>query len=270
MPDVPTPTTGRTPAPLPSYFDEIANDYDAQMSRMPGDAWVREAFQDFVIRDLSPGEVVLDFGCGTGTDAKVYAERGFRVIGYDSSPAMMQVAVNRCRTEIGESRVEIFSCPYEEFLRKPWTTDQPSAVVSNFAVLNLVPSLRASLARFHEILQLGGSVFLNLLNPCHVRNLVTPGLRRPMLRAILHGTTEFPFAKVPTHLYRESFVRQAARPYFELDRRAGIGAIVNHAAIAGSWRTPLGFRERIEHRFFSTRAMAAAGKFTFLKLRRPG
>jgi SAM-dependent methyltransferase len=255
---------------VPSFFDDIANDYDAQMSRMPGDLWTREAFQDFVIRDLFPGGVMLDFGCGTGIDAKVYAERGFRVIGYDSSPAMTQVAVNRCRTEIGGNLVEIFCCPYEEFLRRPWPMEPPSAIVSNFAVLNLVPSLRAAFARFHEILQPGGSVFLNLLNPCYVRNLVTPGLRRPMLRALLHGTTEFPFAKVSTHLYRESFVRRAARPYFELERRAGIGAIVNHAAIAGSWQTPLGFRERIEHRFFSTRAMAGAGKFTFLKLRRTG
>jgi len=65
-------------------------------------------------------------------------------------------------------------------------------------------------------------------------------------------------------------VRQAAEPYFELDRRAGVGAIVNHAAIAGSWGAPLGWRERIEHRFFSTRAMAGAGKFTFLKLRGRG
>ena len=146
--------------------------------------------------------------------------------------------------------------------------DQPSAIVSNFAVLNLVPSLHAAFTRFHEILQPGGSIFLSLLNPCHLRNLVTPGLRRPMLRAILHGITEFPSAKVPTLLYRERFVRQAARPYFELDRRAGIGAIVNYAAIAGSWRAPLGLRERIERRLFSTRAMAGAGKFTFLKLRR--
>ena len=259
---------GETPAPVPSFYDDIAEVYDAQMSRMPGDVWTREAFQDFVIRELSPGEVLLDFGCGTGVDTKVYAARGFRVIGYDSSPAMVREAVNRCRTDIEGSLVEIFSCPYEDFLRRPWPMDQPSAIVSNFAVLNLVPSLHAAFTRFHEILQPGGSIFLSLLNPCHLRNLVTPGLRRSMLRAIFHGITEFPSAKVPTLLYRERFVRQAARPYFELDRRAGIGAIVNYAAIAGSWRAPLGLRERIERRLFSTRAMAGAGKFTFLKLRR--
>jgi SAM-dependent methyltransferase len=253
----------------PTFYDDIASDYDAQMSRMPGDVWVREAFQDFVLRGLSPVELVLDFGCGTGIDASAYADRGFRVIGYDSSPGMARVAVNRCGAGDG-GRVEIFSGPYEEFLRSPWTLERPTAIVSNFAVLNLVPSLREAFARFHEILQPGGSVFLSLLNPCHVRNVAVPGLRRAMLRAVLHGVTEFPSAKVPTFLYRESVVRREARPSFRLERRAGIAAIVDYAKIAGSWRAPLGLRERIERRFFSTRAMAGAGKFTFLKFRRTG
>ncbi len=255
---------------MPSFYDEIAKDYDAQMSRVPGDAWAREAFQDFVIRELSPDELLLDFGCGTGLDTKAYAERGFHVVGYDSSSAMAREAVTRCKTEIEDRRVEIFSGPYEEFLRRPWTMDTPSAIASNFAVLNLVPSLREAFTRFHEILRPGGRVFLSLLNPCHPRNLATPGLRRPMLKALLHGMADFPSAKVPTLLYRERFVRQAARPYFELERRAGIGAVVDYAAIAGSWQAPLGWKERVERRLFSTRVLAGAGKFTFLELRKPG
>ncbi len=255
---------------MPTFYDDIADVYDTQMSRMPGDVWVREAFQDFVLRELSPPGTLLDFGCGTGIDAGVYAERGFRVIGYDSSPGMVQVAVKRCGTGDAGGRVEIFSCPYEEFLRRPWTLERPTVIVSNFAVLNLVPSLREAFARFHEILQPGGSVFLSLLNPCHVRSVAVPGLRRAMLRAVLHGVTEFPSAKVPTLLYRENFVRREARPHFRLERRAGIGAIVNYEAIAGSWRAPLGWRERVERRYVSTRAMAGAGKFTFLKLRVAG
>jgi SAM-dependent methyltransferase len=254
----------------PTFYDDLADVYDIQMSRMPGDAWTRDAFQDFVTRDLSPGDVVLDFGCGTGVDAKAYAGKGFRVIGYDSSPGMARVAVNRCGTDDTRGRVEIISFPYEKFLQGPWPMEKPTVIVSNFAVLNLVPSLRAAFARFYEILKPGGSVFLSLLNPCHVRNLVTPGLRRTMLRALLHGVTEFPSAKVPTLLYRESFVRREARPHFRLEGRAGIGAVVNYEAIAGSWRAPLGWRERTERRTFSTRAMAGAGKFTFLKLRRAG
>jgi SAM-dependent methyltransferase len=259
---------GADSPPASAFYDDIADVYDIQMSRMPGDIWARDAFQAFVTRDLAPRDVLLDFGCGTGIDARAYAAKGFRVIGYDSSPGMARVAANRGRAADAGGRVEIFSGPYEEFLRGPWAKERPAAIVSNFAVLNLVPSLREAFARFHEILGPGGSVFLSLLNPCYVRNAVTPGLRRAMLQAILHGVSEFPSAKVPTLFYRESFVRREARPYFRLDRRAGIGAIVNGEAIEGSWQAPLGLRERVERRFFATRAMAGAGKFTFLKLRR--
>lgn len=258
---------GADSPPASAFYDDIADVYDIQMSRMPGDVWARDAFQDFVTRDLSPGEVLLDFGCGTGIDARAYAASGFRVIGYDSSPAMARVAASRCQSADAGGRAEILSLPYEEFLRGPWPMEKPAAIVSNFAVLNLVPSLREAFARFQEILRPGGRVFLSLLNPCYVRNAVTPGLRRTMLRAVVRGVAEYPSAKVPTLLYREGFVRREARPHFRVDRRAGIGAIVNGEAIEGSWQAPLGLRERVERRFFATRLMAGAGKFTFLRLR---
>ncbi len=126
---------------MSSYYDEIAADYDLQMTRIPGDTWAREAFQDFVIRGLAPGAVLLDFGCGTGLDTTVYAARGFHVVGYDSSPAMAREAACRCRDDIERRVVEVFSAPYEEFLGRPWTIGPPSAIAANFAVLNLVPSL---------------------------------------------------------------------------------------------------------------------------------
>jgi SAM-dependent methyltransferase len=267
MPDERTAAGADSPR-ASAFYDDIADVYDIQMSRIPGDVWARDAFQDFVTRDLSPRDVLLDFGCGTGIDARAYAAKGFRVVGYDSSPGMARVAANRCQAADAGGRAEIASFPYEGFLRSPWPMERPAAIVSNFAVLNLVPSLREAFARFHEILGPGGYVFLSLLNPCYVRNAATPGLRRAMLRAALHGVVEFPSAKVPTLLYRESFVRRAARPHFRVDRRAGIGAIVNGEAIEGSWQAPLGLRERVERRFFATRVMAGAGKFTFLKLRR--
>jgi len=261
-------SAGEVAPPPSAYYDDIADVYDIQMSRMPGDVWARDAFQDFVTRDLSPGGMLLDFGCGTGIDARAYAAKGFRVIGYDSSPGMARVAMNRCQAADAGGRAAILSFPYEKFLRKPWPMERPTAIVANFAVLNLVPSLGEAFARFHEILGAGGNVFLSLLNPCFVQNAVTPGLRRTMLRAVLRGVAEFPSAKVPTLLYREGFVRREARPHFRVDRRAGIGAIVNGDAIEGSWAAPLGLRERVERRLFATRVMAGAGKFTFLKLRR--
>ena len=49
--------------------------------------------------DASPGEVVLDFGCGTGELAARIAATGARVIGLDSDPAMVAAAARRLGAE---------------------------------------------------------------------------------------------------------------------------------------------------------------------------
>ena len=51
--------------------------------------------------DASPGEVVLDLGCGTGELAARIAATGARVIGLDSDPAMVAAAARR----LGEANV---------------------------------------------------------------------------------------------------------------------------------------------------------------------
>ena len=49
--------------------------------------------------DASPGEVVLDLGCGTGELAARIAATGARVIGLDSDPAMVDAAARRLGAE---------------------------------------------------------------------------------------------------------------------------------------------------------------------------
>jgi prepilin-type processing-associated H-X9-DG protein len=51
--------------------------------------------------DASPGEVVLDLGCGTGELAARIAATGARVIGLDSDPAMVAAAARR----LGEANI---------------------------------------------------------------------------------------------------------------------------------------------------------------------
>jgi cyclopropane fatty-acyl-phospholipid synthase-like methyltransferase len=46
-----------------------------------------------VLDQLNPGARILDLGCGTGTPTAVYLlERGFRVVGLDSSAKMLEIA----------------------------------------------------------------------------------------------------------------------------------------------------------------------------------
>jgi len=72
-------------------FTLIAAHYDELMSGVPYRYWV-----DYVQRILDrmhyEPSTVLDVACGTGNVSEIFASRGFRVVGVDISPQMIEVA----------------------------------------------------------------------------------------------------------------------------------------------------------------------------------
>jgi len=63
------------------------------------------AMQERFAARLAPGASVLDFGCGSGRDAKSFLERGFRVTATDGSPEMCGIASRLTGLEV---RNELF------------------------------------------------------------------------------------------------------------------------------------------------------------------
>src|SRR3989442_1483049 len=122
------------------YFDSIAPRYDELISSVTRNIWVRDAFRSLVEETVAPGALLLDFGCGTGTDALWYAERGYRVIAYDNCRAMIDQLRTKCAAAI--TRGEIIPChaEYQAFLGLE-LRPRPVAIVSNFAVLSLISDL---------------------------------------------------------------------------------------------------------------------------------
>jgi 2-polyprenyl-3-methyl-5-hydroxy-6-metoxy-1,4-benzoquinol methylase len=45
---------------------------------------------------VPPGGHILDAGCGSGRDAKAFAQQGFRVTAFDASSALAQLATEHC------------------------------------------------------------------------------------------------------------------------------------------------------------------------------
>jgi SAM-dependent methyltransferase len=69
-------------------FTETVEDYRRYRPDYPA------ALFDWLIEDadLSPGDVVIDVGCGTGISSRQLAARGLEVIGVDANEAMVEVA----------------------------------------------------------------------------------------------------------------------------------------------------------------------------------
>lgn len=75
-------------------YTTFAKVYDEFMDNVPYADWcgyLAGLLGDYGIED----GIVLDLGCGTGTLTEMLAEHGFEMIGIDSSPEMLEIAIEK-------------------------------------------------------------------------------------------------------------------------------------------------------------------------------
>jgi SAM-dependent methyltransferase len=108
----------------------------------------------FSLGKLSPGERVVDVGCGAGIDSLIAAKKvgpDGRVLGVDMTPSMLEKA-RRAAEEAGLKNVE-FREGYAESL--PVDDGWADVVISN-GVLNLMPDKDTALQEMSRVLKPSG------------------------------------------------------------------------------------------------------------------
>ena len=140
--------TGRAWAEDLSYPAELARVPDAAVGSFAGVA------NPWALGRLTPGERVLDLGCGAGTDSLVAAQMvgaEGRVVGIDMTPEMLAQARSAAE-EMGAPNVEFVEGEAE---RLPFVDESFDVVVSN-GVIDLVPDKDAVFAEIFRVLRPGG------------------------------------------------------------------------------------------------------------------
>jgi SAM-dependent methyltransferase len=119
---------------------------EPELARVP-DATV-ESFagvaNHWLLHDIEPGSVVLDLGCGAGTDLLIAAQMGGadgRVIGVDMTSAMLERAAVSARA-VGLESIELHESLTETLPLEDASVD---VVISN-GVIDLVPDKEAVFA----------------------------------------------------------------------------------------------------------------------------
>jgi arsenite methyltransferase len=107
---------------------------------------------------IEPGSVVLDLGCGAGTDLLIAAQMtgsAGRVIGVDMTATMLERA-RQSATEMGLTNVELHESLIEAL---PLDDASVDVVISN-GVIDLVPDKDAVLDEIDRVLRPGGRLQL--------------------------------------------------------------------------------------------------------------
>ena len=133
---------------------------EPELSRVP-DASV-ESFagvaNHWLLGRIDPGAVVLDLGCGAGTDLLISAQMtgpGGRVIGIDMTASMLDLA-RASASQMGLANVEL----HEALIESAPVEDASVDVVISNGVIDLVPDKNAVLDEIDRVLRPGGRLQL--------------------------------------------------------------------------------------------------------------
>jgi len=172
----------------PFEADETASSYDIWFEMPLGKAM--DDLQKALIYHLArpqPGESALDMGTGTGHYACDLASRGLRVVGYDSSEAMLRVARAKDSPVIWQ-RGEAEVLPF---------TDNSFDLVLSVTTLEFVDDPARALSEMFRVVAPGGRLVVAVLN-------ATSAWGKSYIREALQQNTPFRHA----HLYTPNeFVR---------------------------------------------------------------
>jgi SAM-dependent methyltransferase len=192
-------------------------EYVAQLSARRSDACARAAFRDLVLKLAQPGATLFDFGCGTGMDARFYAESGFTVRGYDIDEAMCDFFAAHCQDLMSHGRVTLERARYPDFIEgRDRTLPLADLVTANFAPLNLVGNLQELFAKFHALTAPSGRVLASVLSPYYLGDLRYRWWWRNL--PALARTGRFSVAGAQAPIVRRRLADFAAQclPYFKL------------------------------------------------------
>jgi SAM-dependent methyltransferase len=146
-----------TPTPA-AYFDRQAERWTSLYDRPQ----FRDRLQQFVQaadRFVPPGGYVLDAGCGSGNIALALARRGYRVLGIDAAPQMIELARGEARASgVPGAEFRVADVCMTEI--EPCSFD---AVVSS-SVLEYIADDTGLVRRLATILRPGGHLLISAPN----------------------------------------------------------------------------------------------------------
>lgn len=143
-----------------AWHDSIADAFDGRYSRSPRFIERLAVWRDLIAHYVSPGDRVLDAGCGSGVFSFEVAARGVSVDAIDGSAEMIAIARRR-QAELGATSIEFRVGLIEEL--RTWPAAGFDVVMAS-SVIEYLPDLASEIASFSRLLKPGGHLMVSVPN----------------------------------------------------------------------------------------------------------
>ncbi|WP_182276827.1 class I SAM-dependent methyltransferase [Granulicella sp. 5B5] len=222
--------------PAAVAFDAVAPNFDARFEGCLSVAAQRRAVRAALLRVFPTHGYVLEVGGGTGIDATFLAERGFKVLLTDASPAMVSLA-NVKLAALGSSTEVVAGEDLDDFASRYLAQGGPQldGAFSNFAPLNCVVDLAPVARGLAQLLKPNAAAMLVLFGTCCPVEMLLEtfsGRQRQALRRFKRGAAPARLAKREFEIvyHRRKEIERVFAPWFTLEKRIGIGVTVPPSA----------------------------------------
>jgi SAM-dependent methyltransferase len=202
-----------------SFYNEIAEEYDALMDKEGSNGVVRRKVADKFLGTVASGRV-LDFGGGTGSDLEWLTKHPYQVIFCEPSAGMKEQALFRYQNGIRPGLVDFLSGAQSDFTE--WHKNLPfhpaaDAVLANFAVVNCISDIGLLFRNLALVLKPGGSLIALVLRPKWLHTLRSfAGLTPDTLevRYKEHSQT--------VYVHTAKAIQKASAPYYTFSSRTSL------------------------------------------------
>ena len=213
--------------------------YAQEILRRRADRLARSAFQSCVTSLIEPGATIIDFGAGTGIDARSYAARGYRVLAYD--PQMCDAFRRSSQAQLESGQIVLMEGKYPDFLAADpvFSGRKADLITANFAPLNLIEDLPELFRKLQALTLPGGRALVSVLSTRFIGDMRFKWWWHN--RRALHRDGHFTLRGVWTVTRRTpaNFAAMAA-PYFRLAGvRGGLPGNRLHAVDSPTLALPL-------------------------------